>query len=163
MHACCLSPTRCWPVSGSECRRRSHPLPHGRHPRRRLAGEPRARAHVGKRRLLQRQPPHQSHQRVRGRVPAVRLRPQEGHARCLHHGASKKRFRSAASGYTEAVTEFHIVGGLHPDLPFQYFLDLVSRLQAALPAGAPEGVHHGGDRVPGEARQAVHSRRRWCN
>jgi len=31
----------------------------------------------------------------------------------------KKRSRLPLSGYTEAVTEFHIVGGLHPDLPFQ--------------------------------------------
>src|SRR5436309_7307671 len=39
----------------------------------------------------------------------------------------------AASGYSEAVTEFHIVGGLHPDLPFQYFLDLVSGLKQRFP------------------------------
>src|SRR3954451_1837853 len=38
-------------------------------------------------------------------------------------------WKSAASGYTEAVTEFHIVGGLHPDLPFQYFLDLIAGLK----------------------------------
>ena len=37
---------------------------------------------------------------------------------------SKKHLDSAPQGYSEAVTEFHIVGGLHPDLPFQYFLDL---------------------------------------
>jgi len=33
--------------------------------------------------------------------------------------ALEEAFETAASGYTEAVTEFHIVGGLHPDLPFQ--------------------------------------------
>ncbi|MFL6444366.1 MAG: aminofutalosine synthase MqnE, partial [Candidatus Sulfotelmatobacter sp.] len=38
--------------------------------------------------------------------------------------ALDEAFQTAASGYSEAVTEFHIVGGLHPDLPFQYFLDL---------------------------------------
>src|SRR5438876_6998030 len=37
--------------------------------------------------------------------------------------ALEEAFETAASGYSEAVTEFHIVGGLHPDLPFQYFLD----------------------------------------
>src|SRR5437773_12101310 len=42
--------------------------------------------------------------------------------------ALEEAFETAASGYTDAVTEFHIVGGLHPDLPFQYFLDLVSGL-----------------------------------
>jgi len=42
-------------------------------------------------------------------------------------------FQIAASGYTEAVTEFHIVGGLHPDLPFHYFLDLISGLKQRFP------------------------------
>lgn len=42
-------------------------------------------------------------------------------------------FRTAASGYSEAVTEFHIVGGLHPDLPLQYFLDLLSGLKQRFP------------------------------
>src|ERR1700687_45463 len=42
-------------------------------------------------------------------------------------------FETAASGYTEAVTEFHIVGGLHPDLLFQYFLDLCSGLKQRFP------------------------------
>jgi len=32
-----------------------------------------------------------------------------------------------------SVTEFHIVGGLHPDLPFEYFLDLVSGLKQRFP------------------------------
>jgi hypothetical protein len=40
--------------------------------------------------------------------------------------ALDEAFETAASGYSEAVTEFHIVGGLHPDLPFEYFLDLVA-------------------------------------
>ena len=45
----------------------------------------------------------------------------------------ERRFETAATGYSEAVTEFHIVGGLHPDLPFQYFLDLVSGLKQRFP------------------------------
>src|SRR5579862_4003829 len=47
--------------------------------------------------------------------------------------ALDEAFETAASGYTEAVTEFHIVGGLHPDLPFQYFLDLCSGLKQRFP------------------------------
>jgi aminodeoxyfutalosine synthase len=47
--------------------------------------------------------------------------------------ALEEAFQTAASGYSEAVTEFHIVGGLHPDLPFQYFLDLVSGLKQRFP------------------------------
>jgi len=47
--------------------------------------------------------------------------------------ALEEAFETAASGYSEAVTEFHIVGGLHPDLPFQYFLDLISGLKERFP------------------------------
>jgi len=43
--------------------------------------------------------------------------------------ALEEAWETAASGYSEAVTEFHIVGGLHPDLPFSYFLDLISGLK----------------------------------
>lgn len=47
--------------------------------------------------------------------------------------ALEEAFATAASGYSEAVTEFHIVGGLHPDLPFQYFLDLIRGLKERFP------------------------------
>lgn len=43
--------------------------------------------------------------------------------------ALEEVFRTAASGSTEAVTEFHIVGGLHPDLTFDYYLDLIRGLK----------------------------------
>jgi len=48
--------------------------------------------------------------------------------------ALEEAFQTAATGYSEAVTEFHIVGGLHPDLPFQYFLDLISGLKERFPS-----------------------------
>jgi len=47
--------------------------------------------------------------------------------------ALEEAFETAGAGYSEAVTEFHIVGGLHPDLPFQYFLDLVAGLKKRFP------------------------------
>ena len=47
--------------------------------------------------------------------------------------ALEEVWKAAASGYSEAVTEFHIVGGLHPELPFQYFLDLVRGLKERYP------------------------------
>lgn len=47
--------------------------------------------------------------------------------------ALEEAWATAAEGYSEAVTEFHIVGGLHPDLPFEYFLDLVSGLKERFP------------------------------
>src|SRR6201997_1237730 len=47
--------------------------------------------------------------------------------------ALEEAWETAGAGYTEAVTEFHIVGGLHPDLPFEYFLDLVQGLKQRFP------------------------------
>jgi aminodeoxyfutalosine synthase len=47
--------------------------------------------------------------------------------------ALEEAWEIAASGYSEEVTEFHIVGGLHPDLPFEYFLDLISGLKERFP------------------------------
>jgi aminodeoxyfutalosine synthase len=47
--------------------------------------------------------------------------------------ALEEAWQTAATGYSEAVTEFHIVGGLHPDLPFEYFLDLVRGLKERFP------------------------------
>src|ERR1700678_1614319 len=36
--------------------------------------------------------------------------------------ALEEVWNTAGSGYTEAITEFHIVGWLHADLTFQYYL-----------------------------------------
>jgi len=45
----------------------------------------------------------------------------------------EQAWEAAASGYSEAVTEFHIVGGLHPDLKLEYFLDMVRGLKQRFP------------------------------
>jgi len=42
-------------------------------------------------------------------------------------------WQRAAQGVAEGATEFHIVGGLHPDLPFTYFTDLISGLRQRFP------------------------------
>jgi aminodeoxyfutalosine synthase len=42
----------------------------------------------------------------------------------------------AGKGYSEAVTEFHIVGGLHPTWPFDYYTGLLRALKDRFP-----GVH----------------------
>jgi aminodeoxyfutalosine synthase len=47
--------------------------------------------------------------------------------------ALDEALRRAGEGWTEAVTEFHIVGGLHPDLPFEYYLDLLRGLKERFP------------------------------
>ncbi len=41
--------------------------------------------------------------------------------------------QAAARGYTDSVREFHIVGGLHPYLPFQYYVDLLRALKYHFP------------------------------
>ena len=47
--------------------------------------------------------------------------------------ALEEAWQTAGTGLSEAVTEFHIVGGLHPDLPFEYFEDLIRGLKLRFP------------------------------
>src|ERR1700676_3465243 len=42
-------------------------------------------------------------------------------------------YQRAEQGMREGATEFHIVGGLHPDLPFEYFLEMISGLKERCP------------------------------
>ncbi len=48
--------------------------------------------------------------------------------------ALEDAFRVAGENWSEAITEFHIVGGLHPDLPFEYYLDLLRGLKQRFPS-----------------------------
>jgi aminodeoxyfutalosine synthase len=48
--------------------------------------------------------------------------------------ALDEAFRIAGENWSEAVTEFHIVGGLHPDLTFDYYLDLLRGLKERFPS-----------------------------
>lgn len=43
--------------------------------------------------------------------------------------ALEEMYERAAQGIREGATEIHIVGGLHPDLPFDYFLELIRGLK----------------------------------
>ena len=47
--------------------------------------------------------------------------------------ALEEIYERAEQGVREGATEFHIVGGLHPDLPFEYFLELISGLKQRCP------------------------------
>ncbi len=47
--------------------------------------------------------------------------------------AVEEALEIAGQNWTEAVTEFHIVGGLHPDLPFHYYVDLIRGLKERFP------------------------------
>src|SRR3954470_24474641 len=48
--------------------------------------------------------------------------------------ALDEAWQTAAEGYSEAVTEFHIVGGLHPDLTLEYYEDLIRGLKQRFPS-----------------------------
>ncbi|HME12941.1 MAG TPA: aminofutalosine synthase MqnE [Candidatus Acidoferrum sp.] len=50
--------------------------------------------------------------------------------------ALEEIYARAEQGMREGATEFHIVGGLHPDLPFEYFLEMIRGLKKRFP-----GVH----------------------
>jgi len=41
--------------------------------------------------------------------------------------------RRASEGDPQSITEFHLVGGLHPELPFEYYLTLLRELKARYP------------------------------
>jgi len=48
--------------------------------------------------------------------------------------ALEEIYQRAEEGMREGATEFHMVGGLHPDLPFEYFLDLMRGLKLRCPS-----------------------------
>jgi aminodeoxyfutalosine synthase len=47
--------------------------------------------------------------------------------------ALEQMYERAAKGVNEGATEIHIVGGLHPDLPFEHFLELISGIKQRHP------------------------------
>jgi len=47
--------------------------------------------------------------------------------------ALEEMYERAAKGIREGATEIHIVGGLHPDLPFEYFLELIRGIKQRHP------------------------------
>src|SRR6202011_3027828 len=48
--------------------------------------------------------------------------------------ALEEIYQRAEQGVREGATEFHIVGGLHPDLTFDHYLDLVRGLKHRCPS-----------------------------
>jgi len=47
--------------------------------------------------------------------------------------ALEEIYLRAEQGMREGATEFHMVGGLHPDLPFEYFLEMMRGLKKRCP------------------------------
>jgi aminodeoxyfutalosine synthase len=50
--------------------------------------------------------------------------------------AVEEAVAEAGAGWHDGITELHVVGGLHPSLPYSYYLDLMSGLRSRFP-----GVH----------------------
>jgi aminodeoxyfutalosine synthase len=55
------------------------------------------------------------------------------HAPGAYTYALEEIYQRAEQGVREGATEFHMVGGLHPDLPFEYFLDMIRGLKQRCP------------------------------
>ncbi len=51
---------------------------------------------------------------------------------CIHLTADEV-VEQASQAYRDGATEVHIVGGLHPTLPFEYYTECISRIRAACP------------------------------
>ncbi|MFQ6130900.1 MAG: aminofutalosine synthase MqnE [Armatimonadota bacterium] len=66
----------------------------------------------------------------RCRFCAFSRSPDEPGAYTLHLDQVLERARESAK---EGITELHLVGGLHPDLPYSYYRDMIEALHAELP------------------------------
>ena len=51
------------------------------------------------------------------------------------------------------ITEIHMVGGVNPKLPYQYYLDVLRAMKQARPAAHLKGLHHDRDRPDSAHRQ----------
>ena len=75
--------------------------------------------------------------------------------------ALEEIYQRAEQGVREGATEFHIVGGLHPDLPFDHYLEMMRGLKQRCPGSASQSVHDGGGALFLAHRQDFH-RRTFC-
>ena len=83
-------------------------------------------------RLLQHQPPPQLLQRLRPLVQVLRVLPQAGETAstpAISSTSATKGRKAQAAG----ATEMHIVGGLNPYLPFDYYTDMLARSAKSRP------------------------------
>ena len=74
----------------------------------------------------------------------ARLRPGDADAYTMSLEQVLDKLRQRAD---QPLTEVHVVNGLHPDLPFSYYLDLLRGLKADSARHSPQVLHRGRDRV----------------
>ena len=65
---------------------------------------------------------------VRGKLPVMCVW-QKGQRPEEQDHVAQQVWETAGHGYSEAVTEFHIVGGLHPELTLDWFCEMIRGLK----------------------------------
>ena len=71
-------------------------------------------------------------------------RPDDKHASEGYTMSLDQAVEHVVSKRALGITEVHIVSGLHPDLPWEYYLETVRRIRAGLARAAHQGLHRGG-------------------
>ena len=89
-----------------------------------------ARAEERERRDLHPQPIHQLLERLPALVPVLRVRREEARGACVRAGDRTRSWRRCGTALAQGVTEVHMVGGLHPTLKGEWYLDLLRALRA---------------------------------
>ncbi len=70
---------------------------------------------------------------MRGQLPAVRVRQAGKRDPKAYTMSLEQVWDVAGKGWSEAVTEFHIVGGLHPELTLDWFCQMLRGLKERFP------------------------------
>ena len=97
-----------------------------------MANLVRERLH-GSTHLLQCESPYQPHRCVRGQLPPVRIRQARASDPKAYTMSLEEVWHRAGEGWSEAVTEFHIVGGLHPELTLDWYCEMLRGLKQRFP------------------------------
>ena len=71
--------------------------------------------------------------RLRGQLPALRVRQAEASDPNSYTMSLEQVWERAGKGWSEAITEFHIVGGLHPELNLDWFCQMLRGLKERFP------------------------------
>ena len=112
-----------------------------------LANREREKRHGGAH-LLQLQHPARGDQRLRRELPVLLVRAAAARrSRVVHDVARAGVGQAARSAPHQPLTEVHVVNGLHPDLPFDYYLDMLRGFKRIRPGHPSEVLHRRRDRV----------------
>ena len=119
----------------------------------------RPRAPARRHHLLQRQSPHQPHQRLRSCVQALRLRPQKGRPRSATPWPSKRRMKPPPPATPKPSPSSTSSAACIPTCLSNISSTSSRGLKAALPQGPHQGLHHGRGRLSSRAAPSSPSSR----